>query len=101
MRVLKPHGVFYLNAPSTVGYHQFPVDCWRFYPDSGKALVNYSKRRGFNPELLVSYIFVGGSFQDFVGVFVKDKNYSKIHENKTINSEKVNYENAYSAWNQK
>ena len=40
IRILKPNGLFYLNAPSNGAFHRYPVDCWRFYPDSGKALVN-------------------------------------------------------------
>lgn len=30
LRVLKPHGLFYLNAPSGGQVHRYPVDCWRF-----------------------------------------------------------------------
>jgi len=30
LRVLKPDGLFYLNAPSNGKFHRFPVDCWRF-----------------------------------------------------------------------
>lgn len=40
MRMLKPDGIFYLNAPSSGDFHRYPVDCWRFYPDSGRALVS-------------------------------------------------------------
>src|SRR4051812_2658915 len=36
MRVLKPDGLFYMNVPSNGAFHRYPVDCWRFYPDSGK-----------------------------------------------------------------
>jgi SAM-dependent methyltransferase len=39
LRVLRPEGLFYLNAPSNGPFHRYPVDCWRFYPDSGNALV--------------------------------------------------------------
>jgi SAM-dependent methyltransferase len=39
MRVLKAPGLFYLNVPSNGPFHRHPVDCWRFYPDSGDALV--------------------------------------------------------------
>jgi SAM-dependent methyltransferase len=54
MRVLKPRGLFYLNVPSAGSFHRYPVDCWRFYPDSGRALVQWSKRSGGNAELLES-----------------------------------------------
>ena len=75
MRILKPAGIFYLNAPSSGNFHRYPVDCWRFYPDSGRAMVSWSKRNGLNAQLLESYIQKGGNWQDFVGVFVKDDLY--------------------------
>lgn len=75
MRVLKPAGLFYLNAPSSGSFHRYPVDCWRFYPDSGKALVTWSRRNGGKAELLESYVQRGGEWQDFVGVFLKDNKY--------------------------
>ena len=54
LRVLKPHGLFYLNAPSNGVYHRHPVDCWRFYPDSGKALVTWARRSGISAVLLAA-----------------------------------------------
>jgi SAM-dependent methyltransferase len=72
MRCLKPGGVFYLNVPSTGSFHRFPVDCWRFYPDSGQALVNWAKRHGMNPVELESYTQFGGGWEDYVAVFLKD-----------------------------
>ena len=56
MRVLKDDGVFYLNAPSNGFFHQWPVDCWRFYPDAGHAMVAWAKRNGMSPVLLESFI---------------------------------------------
>lgn len=38
IRVLKPGGMVFLIAPSRGFDHKFPVDCWRFYPDSYRAL---------------------------------------------------------------
>ena len=83
MRVLKPGGVFYLNVPSNGFFHQWPVDCWRFYPDAGHALVAWGKRNGMEPVLLESFIgrhsaghvSAGGKWNDFVAVFLKDRNY--------------------------
>jgi SAM-dependent methyltransferase len=77
MRVLKPHGLFYLNVPSNGDVHKWPVDCWRFYPDSGKALVTWAKRNGMNPALLESYTSAQGRdiWNDFVGVFAKDESF--------------------------
>lgn len=74
LRVLKPRGLFYLNVPSNGFFHRHPVDCWRFYPDSGSALVTWARRNGCRPELLESYTDVQykGRWNDFVAVFVKD-----------------------------
>ena len=72
MRVLKPTGLFYLNAPSAGSFHRYPVDCWRFYPDSGNALISWGKRNGLNPELLESFTQIGGRWQDYIAVFLKD-----------------------------
>lgn len=84
MRVLKKDGVFYLNAPSNGFFHQWPVDCWRFYPDAGHALVNWAKRNGYSAKLLESFIGKhsegtipqGGMWNDFVAVFVKDSEHA-------------------------
>jgi hypothetical protein len=75
MRVLKPAGLFYLNVPSNGNFHRYPVDCWRFYPDSGGALISWAKRNGFDPVLLESYISNQhlDIWNDFVGVFLKDR----------------------------
>ena len=74
LRILKPDGLFYLNVPSNGWFHRYPVDCWRFYPDSGKGLVNWARRSGLNPTLLESYISLqsGDVWNDFVAVFLKD-----------------------------
>jgi SAM-dependent methyltransferase len=75
MRILKPSGLFYLNVPSNGSFHRYPVDCWRFYPDSGRALVSWAQRNSINAALLESYISDQQTFEwnDFVGVFLKDK----------------------------
>ena len=72
MRVLKPTGLFYLNAPSAGSFHRYPVDCWRFYPDSGRALISWAKRNDLNPEILESFTQIGGRWQDYIAVFLKD-----------------------------
>jgi SAM-dependent methyltransferase len=73
MRILKPKGIFYLNVPSTGEFHRYPVDCWRFYPDSANALVEWAKHNHFNPVLLESFICTQDSvFSDCVAVFLKD-----------------------------
>lgn len=73
MRVLKAPGLFYLNAPSNGEFHRYPVDCWRFYPDSGGALVTWAKRNDIDACLLESYVSRqnGDVWNDFVAVFLK------------------------------
>jgi SAM-dependent methyltransferase len=77
LRVLKPKGLFYLNVPSNGTFHRYPVDCWRFYPDSGRALVAWAKRNGINAALLESYTSfqVEDVWNDFVAVFVQDEKF--------------------------
>lgn len=74
LRVLKSDGLLYINVPSNGIFHRYPVDCWRFYPDSGMALQNWSRRSGGNALLLESFIGMqdSGVYNDFVAVFVKD-----------------------------
>lgn len=84
LRILKPSGVLYINAPSNGTFHRYPVDCWRFFPDSGVALQNWGRRSGYNCALLES--FVGHTqndvWNDFVAVFVKDESYASRYVNR-------------------
>ncbi|MEY2542224.1 MAG: hypothetical protein QOI22_1826 [Verrucomicrobiota bacterium] len=41
-RVLKPHGLCCIIAPSSGPEHRFPIDCWRFYPDGLRAVARYA-----------------------------------------------------------
>ncbi len=84
LRVLKPHGLFYLNAPSNGTFHRYPVDCWRFYPDSGSALITWAKRNGLHPQLLESYISAQwmSQWNDFVAVFIKDEKHSSSYNHR-------------------
>jgi len=41
-RVLKPGGICCIIAPSNGVEHKFPLDCWRIYPDSFRALAQYA-----------------------------------------------------------
>lgn len=88
MRVLKPSGLFYLNAPSNGTYHRYPVDCWRFYPDCGQALVQWGRLNGMNSAVLESYICNQHieSWNDFVSVFVKDESRASEHPNRILDS---------------
>lgn len=75
LRILKPHGLFYLNVPSNGSFHRYPVDCWRFYPDAGNALVNWAKRNKMDAALLESYLSEqnGDVWNDFVAIFLRDR----------------------------
>ena len=88
LRILKPSGVLYMNVPSNGNYHRFPVDCWRFYPDSGVALQNWGRRMGYNPVLLESFVGRQQSdiWNDFVAVFVKDSAYADIYDTRILDS---------------
>ena len=41
IRVVKEDGFVFLIAPSSGPIHRYPVDCYRFYPDSYAALAKY------------------------------------------------------------
>lgn len=86
MRVLKPDGLFYLNVPSNGVFHRYPVDCWRFYPDSGVALRNWARRNGVDAELLESYTSdqAGGGWNDLVCIFVKEKGFADKYPERII-----------------
>jgi len=75
LRILKPDGLFYLNVPSDGVFHRYPVDCWRFYPDSAVALAKWGRRSGFGSVLLESYTSDQRTdvSNDFVAVFLKDE----------------------------
>lgn len=72
-RVLRPGGLLYVNVPSNGDFHRYPLDCWRFYPDAGVALVQWAARRGIQIELIESFIGLPQAerWADFVAVFRK------------------------------
>ncbi|HSV52214.1 MAG TPA: methyltransferase domain-containing protein [Burkholderiaceae bacterium] len=74
LRVLSPRGLVYLNIPSNGAFHRYPVDCWRFYPDSGRALARWGQRNGFAALLLESYVSdqYQDRWNDFVCVILRD-----------------------------
>jgi len=80
LRILKPNGLLYINAPSNGMVHRYPVDSWRFYPDSGLSLAKWARHNGHRTLLLESFIgeksglITGeGMWNDFVAVFLKDE----------------------------
>lgn len=90
LRILKPDGLCYLNVPSNGDFHRYPVDCWRFYPDSGKALVSWAKRNSYSPAMLESFVSsqVGTIWSDFVVVYVKDCINANLYQNRMLNVKK-------------
>lgn len=60
MRVLRPGGYLFVSAPGAGAVHRYPYDCWRFYPDSWRALCSLT-----GVELVESY-FERDSFSDVV-----------------------------------
>ncbi len=71
VRVLKPNGCIYINAPSNGMIHRYPIDVYRFYPDAGKALEKWGQ--SIRPELRLAESFIGKhdseSWNDFCAVF--------------------------------
>ena len=66
-RILKPGGLFCLIVPSSGEEHRYPVDCWRYYPDSMRAL---AKDSGL--EVVEVFTDFGlGNWQDTFAVFQK------------------------------
>lgn len=88
IRVLKSDGLFYLNAPSDGMFHRYPVDCWRFFPDSGLALSNWGKRNGFNCSVVEQYTSNKDKdiWSDYVCVFIKDENKIELFDERITNT---------------
>lgn len=92
MRILKPGGLFYMQAPSNGAFHRYPVDCWRFFPDSGHSLANWGKMSGYpNCEMLESFTGEPDNdiWKDFVAVFVKDHTYAADYPNRILDTIKA------------
>lgn len=89
LRILKPDGLIYVNAPSNGMYHRYPTDNWRFYPDAGKALVEYATLNNMKDVVMLESFIDASSdegWNDFVAVFLKDKQYANLYKNRIFNS---------------
>lgn len=88
IRVLKPNGLFYMQAPSDGAYHKYPVDCWRFFPDSGRSLSKWGVKNGFNCELIEQYTSdkENDIWSDYVAIFIKDVNHIELYQNRIIDN---------------
>jgi SAM-dependent methyltransferase len=72
-RILKPDGLAFVIAPSGGPVHRYPVDCYRFYPDSYQALADWSGLR-----LVQSWSDERGPWRDLVGVFQKGESLQPV-----------------------
>lgn len=74
VRILRPGGLSVLVLPQNILEHRYPVDCWRFFPDSMNAFAKYG---GLELEEVRSYEYRMDSspewlnFSDAIGVFRK------------------------------
>lgn len=87
IRILRPDGVLYVNAPSNGMFHRYPVDCWRFYPDSGMALRNWARRGGHRVALLESFNgpqVAPDHWNDFTAVFLKDEEHARSYPRRIL-----------------
>lgn len=55
LRVTRPGGHVYVNAPANGWYHRHPQDNWRFYPDAGLSLRDWGRREGHDVTLVESF----------------------------------------------
>lgn len=88
MQSLRPEGLFYSNAPSNGVYHRYPVDCWRFFPDSGKDLTTWARKNKISTALLESYVSNQHlhEWNDFVGIFLKDERHAAKYPSRVIDT---------------
>lgn len=95
MRILKPGGLLYLNTPSNGAFHRFPVDCWRFYPDSASSLAKWARRNNFDCHVLEQFTSLRKNdiWFDHVAIFIKGNQYSNLYPNRITDNFKncINY----------
>jgi hypothetical protein len=88
LRVLKDDGIMYINVPyAWMMYHRFPVDCWRFWPDAGKALETWARYNKIDSMVLESYVSPPGAGEyvaDFVCVILKNSKYADKYPHRMI-----------------
>ena len=86
-RICTDNGLIYIQAPSNGKFHRYPVDCWRFYPDSGIALQNWARYKQMPITLLESFTShqKEDCWNDFVAIFFKG-DISRAPTNRIIDS---------------
>lgn len=72
-RITKPTGYIYIQAPSNGPYHAHPVDNWRFYKDSWKALEQWALYNNYNIKLIEGFVDTktDGMWNDSIGIYQK------------------------------
>jgi SAM-dependent methyltransferase len=71
VRVLTPTGTLLLIMPSQGTFHRYPLDAFRFYPDSGIALEKWACSQNYNIKLVESFTTTPERdvWADFVAVY--------------------------------
>lgn len=99
LRILKPTGLLWYTVPGAwMSYHQYPVDCWRFYPDSAIALEKWANRSKIHAKMLESYMTIPsalGECSDAVAIFIKDFEFENQFLTRVITSNKVPFVNGH------
>ncbi|WP_060518676.1 rhamnan synthesis F family protein [Pseudomonas sp. NBRC 111134] len=94
LRILKPSGLLCIIAPNDGDLQRRPLDCWRFYPDAGRALVNWAQRSGYPAALLESFVgpqaagHLNVHRHVFVGIFAKDAAAAAQFDNRMFNGQR-------------
>ena len=102
MRVLKPEGVLYCNAPSAfMAYHRYPVDCWRFMPDAGKGFETWAKYNNINSKVLETFIVIGPKTFDWCAIFIKDCSYMGKYPHRIMDISKSPIVNGFKFYTEK
>lgn len=73
-RKVRPGGYIYVNAPANGWIHRYPLDCWRFYPNSGVALARWAEAQGTPVTLVESFMAQRRAdvWNDWCGVFRRE-----------------------------
>lgn len=98
LRVLKPTGVLYYNVPALFAYHRYPVDCWRFMPDSAKALETWGNYNNIPTKVIESFIIQPKIIDhyDCCSIYIKDKANIELYKNRVSANLNLTLLNIYS-----
>jgi len=89
IRILKPTGIFYMTAPSNGNFHRYPVDCWRYYPDSPYALKKWGHRNGYlGCDVLETYTSKQNTdvWNDHVAIWIKEAEHAHLYPQRIIDN---------------